>query len=523
MTLTDALTNVATLRNSLMPALLPKTSRAHSTCIFRVVIPLTLALLTGLAHADPEPDLATAIGSPAIGAGSFGTSVAMLDFDGDGTLELAAGDISETPMGGSAQGIVHIFRNTAQGWQVNWSYELQNASALFGAVLAVGDFDEDGRYDLLVGAPGLNSGGGGVYLIRHTAPNSTTNAAIISNFGAGGGACGSSLAVGDFDNDDHLDFATGCPLASFDAFTSVGRVERGYGNGAGTFELGFLSQQTAGIGGAAETGDGFGAALAAGDFDCDGISDLAIGVPNESVDGGTQTGAVHMLLGALGSGLSGAGSQLWHQGVAGVPGVSGNGDHFGAALAAADFDGSLINACDDLAIGIPDDLENEGGAVVVLSGSPAGLVSTDAELITRLDFPQDAVAHPGAETPSNNHRFGATLVAAQLGRGSAADLVIGAEGWTPVSLPPNPIPPQPGIACIAYATSTSILGNGQQCISGRQFDAAAAEDIHFGLALAVGAIDSAPDQNLVIGSPGSNQMFLLGNTLFRDGFEGSAD
>jgi len=506
-----------------MPTALTKTSKPFVWRVVHRAIPLTLALMAGATYADPEPDLALAIVSPNDGAGAFGTSVAMLDFDGDGKLELAAGDISENPKGGSARGIVQIFRRTAFGWQASWSYDLQNASARFGAVLAVGDFDEDGRDDLLVGAPGLNTGGGGVYLIRHTAPDNTIMTAVIANGGPSGGECGSSLAVGDFNDDDHLDFATGCPLASFDSFVSVGWVERAYGNGGGAFDFGFLSQQTAGVGGGAETGDGFGASVAAGDFNCDHVDDLAIGVPFEDVDAGMETGALHILLGAMGTGLSGTGSQLWHQGVADVPGVSGDGDHFGAALAAADFDGSLLGGCDDLAIGIPDDAENEGGAVLVLSGGAAGLTATGAELITGLNFPQDEVAHPGAQTPSNNHRFGVTLLAAALGRGRAADLVIGVEGWTPVSVPPIEIPPQPGMACIAYATSASVLGNGQQCISGGQFDAAAAIDVHFGLALAAGPIDSAPDDDLVIGSPGSKQVFILENALFRNDFEGNAD
>lgn len=480
----------------------------------------SITLAAGLAHAEFDPQRALPIVSPSADAFAFGTAVAMLDFDGDGSLELAVADLREAPADAPIRGVVYIFHNTPFGWQELSTYDLQSASARFGATLAVGDFDEDGRDDLLIGAPGVGSGGGGVYLVRHIDPTTTIMDGVILNGGPSGGECGSSLTVGDFNDDGHLDFATGCPSASFSGLTAVGQVHRAYGFGDGSFNFGFLSQQTAGVGGVAETGDRFGAALAAGDFNCDGVDDLAIGVPFESVDGGVETGALHVLLGAAVTGLSGTGSQLWHQGVADVPGLSGDNDHFAAALAAADFDGTFISPCDDLAIGIPDDAESARGAVLVLSGSPNALVATGAELITALDFPQDASTNPGAQTPGNNHRFGASLLAARLGRGRAADLVIGVQGWTPASLPPNSTPPQPGMVCIAYATAASIVGNGQQCMNGGQMGGAAATDVHFGLAVAAGPLDNAPDHDLLIGSAGANQAFLLGNILFRSGFEG---
>ncbi|MGH9657364.1 MAG: FG-GAP repeat protein, partial [Bryobacteraceae bacterium] len=63
------------------------------------------------------------------------------------------------------------------------------------------------------------------------------------------------------------------------------------------------SQESPGIPGNAEAGDLFGQALAWGDFNDDGKSDLAIGVPGED----NRTGVVHILYGSA-SGLTSAGT-----------------------------------------------------------------------------------------------------------------------------------------------------------------------------------------------------------------------
>ncbi len=47
--------------------------------------------------------------------------------------------------------------------------------------------------------------------------------------------------------------------------------------------------------GVPEAGDFFGDALAAGDFDGDGDSDLAVGVPRETIGDIADAGAVNML------------------------------------------------------------------------------------------------------------------------------------------------------------------------------------------------------------------------------------
>jgi hypothetical protein len=104
------------------------------------------------------------------------------------------------------------------------------------------------------------------------------------------------------------------------------------------------------------------ATAASGDFNGDGLADLAVGSPYEDVGTVADAGAVNILYGS-GAGLSAAGNQLWHQDVDGVEavlyrkssGLSATGvefwyqdvagisdasearDRFGSALAAANF------------------------------------------------------------------------------------------------------------------------------------------------------------------------------------------
>ncbi len=479
---------------------------------------LALGLLLALANmpvaAEIDPYRATTLVAPGSDPGAFGVAVELLDFDGDGDLEIAVSDPSDALSDEAGRGVVHVFHRTPTGWQELNTFDLLNDRVGFGLRLASGDFDGDGRDDLLIGAPQTNSGGGAVYLVRHTSPTVIIQDGLIVNGGASGGGCGSSLAVGDFNDDGSLDFATGCPQASFDAFTGVGRVQVGLGFGNGSFNMGFLSQATPDVGGGPETGDRFGAALAAGDFDCNAVDDLAIGAPNESVDGAIETGVVHVLFGSQANGLTGTGSRLLRQGVDGLPGTAGNDDHFGSSLAAADFDDSVFVPCDDLAIGIPDDLENPGGAVLVLPSAAA----TGAELLTIADFPQQPSLYPGARGPDQNGRLGAVLATARLGRSGHPDLLIGVEGWA-AFLGGE----QSGLVCVAYADGTSVLAQGQRCFSGPQVAPGEAEDTDFGMAMAVGELDAEAGPELVIGESGRNRVYVLPDGLFRDGFEGSSD
>ncbi len=118
----------------------------------------------------------------------------------------------------------------------------------------------------------------------------------------------------------------------------------------------------------AAANENFGSALAVGDFNGDGIADLAVGVSGQTVSGKSGAGAVYILFGSK-TGLKITGQQLWTQDSANILGVAEAGDHFGSALAAGDFNGDHRI---DLAIGVAQ------RRVSVLSPMPARLTSSMA-------------------------------------------------------------------------------------------------------------------------------------------------
>jgi hypothetical protein len=129
-----------------------------------------------------------------------------------------------------------------------------------------------------------------------------------------------------------------------------------------------LTQSSPGVKGSAEKWDGFGAALATGDFDADGRDDLAVGVPGEGLSARQRAmdygdGAVHVVYGGR-AGLRGARTEMWTQRL--LKGEPRYYDRFGAALAAGDFNG---DGDDELAVGVP----GENAVQVLAAGRSGGL------------------------------------------------------------------------------------------------------------------------------------------------------
>ncbi|MFF1380711.1 FG-GAP repeat protein [Streptomyces sp. NPDC058308] len=141
----------------------------------------------------------------------------------------------------------------------------------------------------------------------------------------------------DFNGDGVADLATSAPGAHVAGKDSAGQVAVTYGGP--TLRHKTFSQNSAGVPGSAEKGDGFGADTAYGDFDRDGFDDLAVGAPGEDVGSDKDGGTVQILWGSA-SGLSGGTTVK-------DPRPSGH-DYFGSPLEAGDFDG---DGTDDLAIG----------------------------------------------------------------------------------------------------------------------------------------------------------------------------
>ncbi|MBI2565744.1 MAG: FG-GAP repeat protein [Candidatus Schekmanbacteria bacterium] len=257
----------------------------------------------------------------------------------------------------------------------------------------------------------------------------TATTGALSNIGAGspnrllfarhGAELGSSMAIGDFNCDGNQDLALGEPDRDRDGKVGSGGVVVYWGPRPFASEPDeTITQDTPGVKGKSEAGDGFGAALSAADFNGDTCDDLAIGAPGESLNGKAAAGAVVVLYGAP-AGLTYKASQRWHQDSDQVPGVAETGDRFGAALTSGDFDG---NGHDDLAIGVPGenvDGKDFAGAVNVLFGTGRGLVA--GQLWSQNSTGIAGVAEAG-------DLFGASLTSGDFNGDQLADLVVGAPG-----------------------------------------------------------------------------------------------
>ncbi|MFE6197007.1 FG-GAP-like repeat-containing protein [Streptomyces sp. NPDC057838] len=111
---------------------------------------------------------------------------------------------------------------------------------------------------------------------------------------------------GDFNGDGYRDVAIGAFAADVGSVHSAGAVVVLYGSSSGVSAARrtVITQDSAGVPGAAEEDDRFGYSLAAGDLDRDGYSDLVVGAQYEDIGDRDGVGSATVLWGGK-SGLSG--------------------------------------------------------------------------------------------------------------------------------------------------------------------------------------------------------------------------
>ena len=214
---------------------------------------------------------------------------------------------------------------------------------LFGAALTAGDFDGDGFSDLAVGAPGHavngNDDAGRVIIlrgasggIRNTAFQnwSQNSSGITCCVAERGDEFGIALAAGDFNGDGRSDLVIGVPFEDNGSLNDAGIAHVLFGSGSGLTATGTQTWSLAGLGDTDEAGAQFGRALAAGDFNGDGRTDLAIGAPRRDVGGVVDAGQVNVIYGGpTGLSLTRA-PQTWTQRSPGITGLTPErGDQFG--------------------------------------------------------------------------------------------------------------------------------------------------------------------------------------------------
>ena len=378
----------------------------------------------------------------------FGGALAAQDFNGDGFVDLSIGVPQEGVGSPSQAGAVEVLFGTASGLQATAPADqfidqdttdvrgVAETNDWFGDALAGGDFNDDGFGDLAVGvehesfATGVFVGALAVFYgsasgLQFTSPNDQLlhqGTANVRGHEEASDAFGAALTSGDFNGDGFDDVAVGVPHEGVTGKSNTGSVEVLYGTGSGIQALApddqLWTQDSAGVLDQREAGDLFGFQLASGDFNGDGFADLLISILEESTHGHNDEGAFAVLYGsAAGLQATSPDDQFFTEG-GNLHDSPGEGDLFGSAVAAGDFDGDGIS---DASVSAAyesfgfDPAGANGGGVEVLYGSRSGLQATDPD---DQFFTQD--------TPDDtSDGFGSAFAAGDFNADGFPDMAIG--------------------------------------------------------------------------------------------------
>jgi hypothetical protein len=279
----------------------------------------------------------------------------------------------------------------------------------YGGTLAVANFNGilEQKYstsEIVVGSP--NEGNGYIYVyVKNSSGNWVVYRKAATDFGGPAGAnysgFGTSFAVGDFNGDGNMDLAVGCPYENADGKSYVGAVYILYGanNGVGAWPFGSFRRISADdaysypINGTQASGE-FGFSLAAGDFNGNGTTNLAIGAPGTTISGFGSAGAVYVFHKVVPTGSLSVYEYTYYPGGPYGPNVGSVGQNyeFGYSLTAGNFNGKYFGTFGDggqqgiavtgLAVGSPYasvGSVSTAGNVTVMYGGAAYLNDSSAQ------------------------------------------------------------------------------------------------------------------------------------------------
>jgi hypothetical protein len=316
----------------------------------------------------------------------FGWAVATGNVDMDACADVVVGAPGADVPAADA-GSVHVVYGSTDGLNLGTVSEritqsdaagATEAGDHFGESVAIGENLGQDTSVVVAGAPGEDIGSasdaGAVHVVNYSdsipvQPRQVTqNTAGVPDSAETGDQFGAAIALGVdlIRDDDSWELLVGAPgegigtRAGAGSVTVVSQVQ-GFPP-VGTWQAERYTQNSPGVGDTVESGDRFGAGLAAGTVSITSPSSvrrIAVGVPGEDVGTRNLAGAVNLFT-ASGSGL--VGLRYVTQNTAGVGGASETGDRFGASVAVMPGAGTTQR----LAVGTPhEDLGSDTNAGMV--------------------------------------------------------------------------------------------------------------------------------------------------------------
>jgi uncharacterized protein (TIGR03437 family) len=450
-----------------------------------------------------------------------GVSVATGDLNGDGIADLVVGapaaNNGTLDVGKDVGKVYLFFGKPSLGGSLDLAQQKPDVTLIgehaydaFGASLAVGDVNGDGKPDLIVGAPladgSMRSNSGKVYVVTGSFPPTgldADKAAVINRVAGltilGANAedkLGTRVAAGNIrSKTGAMDLLTSAPGLDVKpdlvglTLNDAGAVylfsggpaltgERDLSKTSATFALTGVTQ-----------GAQFGLSLAVGNFNGDDFADFAVGAPTEDTVLGKGSGVAYLIFGA--SNLAGTRNAALSAFF--LSGTS-EGDNLGADVALGDINGDGFA---DLVMGAPGgdgpgNARPNTGEVDVVFGAAVGIGRT-------------MIIHgAGRRDDPTADALGTTLAVGDFNGDGIADLLMGAPGADITTENRSPL----GAAYLIFGSRTLLLTTYDLATRAADltiYGAAPGDRLGLG-GFAFGNLNGAETADLVLGIPRSSSI-----------------